>query len=102
MSNNTQEHIIGGNNYVNIKKSNHIKLYEQFRVFSQEGPIDMDVEITADFATIPEQYHEIFLNVLTAKYMNKVSYGDNPFSQCKPMIRRKWWQFWKSKYITLE
>ena len=47
----------------------------------------------------PEKYHEIFLNVLTSKYLGKVSFGDNPFSECKPMIRRKWWQFWKPKYI---
>jgi hypothetical protein len=48
---------------------------------------------------IPEKYHEVALNILTAKYLNKVSFGDNPFSECKPIVKRKWWEFWKSKYI---
>jgi hypothetical protein len=89
-----------GSKYVNIKSSSIVKLNEEFTVYSEEGPFTLDVEITADFNNIPERYHEVFLNVLTSKYMNKVSFGDNPFSECRPVIRRKWWQFWKSKYIT--
>ena len=37
------------------------------------------------------------MNVLTSKYINKVSYGENPFSQCKPLPKKKWYQFWKPK-----
>jgi hypothetical protein len=33
--------------------------------------------------------------MLTSKYINKVSFGDNPFSECKPLSKRKWYQFWK-------
>ena len=89
-----------GSKYVNIKSSSIVKLNEEFTVYSEEGPFTLDVEITADFNNIPERYHEVFLNVLTSKYMNKVSFGDNPVPECRPVIRRKWWQFWKSKYIT--
>jgi type I restriction-modification system DNA methylase subunit len=45
---------------------------------------------------IPEKYHEVFLNIMTAKYSNKVSFGDNPFSQCLPTPKKRWFQFWKS------
>ena len=38
-------------------------------------------------------------NVLSSKYLNKASFGDNPFSECKPIVKRKWWEFWKSKYV---
>lgn len=89
-----------GSGYIKVKSSSIVKLNEEFNVFTQDGPIALDVEITADFNTIPEKYHEVFLNVLTSKYLNKVSFGDNPFSECKPMVERKWWQFWKSKYFT--
>ncbi len=89
-----------GSKYINIKSSSIVKLNEEFTVYSEEGPFTLDVEITADFNNIPERYHEVFLNVLTSKYMNKVSFGDNPFSECRPVVKRKWWQFWKSKYIT--
>jgi hypothetical protein len=57
--------------------------------------------VVADFATIDPKYHEIFFNVLSSKYLNKASFGDNPFSECKPIIKRKWWEFWKSKYVQL-
>jgi PAS domain S-box-containing protein len=70
-------------------------------IFSEDGPISFTVDIVADFAKIDKKYHEICFNLLSSKYLNKVSFGDNPFSECKPIIKRKWWQFWKSKYIQL-
>ena len=88
-----------GNSYINIKTSTTVKLNEEFIVYTDDGPITLKVDINADFIDLPEKYHEIFLNILTAKYMNKVSFGDNNFSQCKPVIKRKWFQFWKSKYF---
>lgn len=88
-----------GNDYINVKASSIVKLQEHFTVFTQEGPVELSVEIKADLADVPKKYHEIFLNVLTSKYINKVSYGNNPFSQCKPIIKRKWWEFWKPKFI---
>jgi hypothetical protein len=57
------------------------------------------VNIKSDFADIDSKYHEIALNVLTSKYANKASFGDNPFSLCKPIKKRRWYQFWKSKYF---
>ena len=86
-----------GNDYVNVKASSIVTLHEHFTVFTQEGPVDLKVDIKADFADIPKKYHEVFMNVLTAKYINKVSFGENPFSECRPVIKRKWYQFWKLK-----
>lgn len=88
-----------GNDYINVKTSSLVRLKEHFIVYTEDGPIDLHVDISADFATIPAKYHEIFVNTLSAKYLNKVSYGDNPFSQCKPVKKRSWWQFWKPKYV---
>jgi hypothetical protein len=94
---NNSEYHIGSLNRVNVKTSTVVKLNEYFTVYTEEGTFDLTAEITADFANIPEQYHEVFLNILTSKYLNKVSFGDNPFSECKPVVKRKWWQFWKFK-----
>ena len=88
--------------YVNVKTSTVVKLTEEFVVHTEEGPYSLTTDITADFGTIPEKYHEVFLNVITSKYLNKVSFGQNPFSECKPVIKRKWYQFWKSKYFTIQ
>jgi hypothetical protein len=86
-----------GNDYVNVKASSIVTLHEHFTVFTEEGPVDLKVDIKADFVDIPKKYHEVFMNVLTAKYINKVSFGENPFSECRPVIKRKWYKFWKNK-----
>lgn len=88
-----------GVDYINVKTPTIVNLQEDFFVFTEDGPIHLPVTITADFQEIPEKYHEVFLNVLTSKYLNKVSFQDNPFSKCKPLTKRKWWEFWKSKFF---
>ncbi len=89
-----------GGEWIDIKTSTVVKLQETLIVQHNNGPIVLKVDITADFNTIPQDYHEIFLNVLSSKYLGKVNFGDNPFSQCRPVQKRKWYQFWKSKYFT--
>ena len=86
-----------GNNYLNIQTSKNVELSEVVRVLTENGSYDLEVKIVANFENIPEQYHEVFLNVLTAKYYGKVSFGDNTFSQCLPPRKKKWYQFWKQK-----
>jgi hypothetical protein len=90
---------IGNGSYLNLKTSSVVKLQEQFIVYTEDGPISIVVDVSADFAKIDVKYHEIFFNVLSSKYLNKVAYGDNPFSECKPIVKRKWWQFWRVKYV---
>ena len=86
----------GVEKYYNVKTSTVVKLQESFVVHTETGAQTLTVDILADFETIPVQYHEIFLNVLTSKYLHKVSFGDNPFSNCMPLKHKRWWQFWKS------
>jgi hypothetical protein len=95
----SQDFHIGNGNYINLQTSSLVKLQEQFIVYTEDGPVTLNVEVAADFATIDKKYHEIFFNVISSKYLNKVAFGDNPFSECKPIVPRKWWQFWKSKYV---
>jgi hypothetical protein len=57
--------------------------------------IDLNVKIQVDLSHVDEKYHEIFVNMLTSKYLDVASFGDNPFSQCEPMNKKHWWQFWK-------
>lgn len=95
-----QEFHIGQGNFINVKTSTQVKLTEQFIVYTEDGPVTLNVDVCADFAELDKKYHEIFYNVLTSKYMNKVSFGENPFSLCMPVVKRKWWQFWRSKYFT--
>ena len=87
-----------GNSYLNIQTSKNVELNETLSLMTEEGVCDLEVKIIANFETIPEKYHEVFLNILTAKYYSKVSFGNNPFSQCLPPKKKKWYQFWKQKY----
>ena len=66
-------------------------------VVNGKRSISLDMKVQADFDTIPEEYHEIFLNMMMSKYCKTVSFGDNPFSQCLPEPKRRWWQIWKTK-----
>lgn len=90
-----------GNDWLSIKSSTIVRVNETIWVQHNNGPLHLKVDISADFGTIPKEYHEIFLNIMSARYVGKVNFGDNPFSQCRPVQKRKWWQFWKSKYFTI-
>ena len=97
MKNKSEIHL-GFGSHLNVQTSQLVSINESLvlvTVNGTEGPIELNVKIEADFNTIPEKYHEVFLNIMTAKYNNKVSFGDNPFSQCLPTPKKQWFQFWK-------
>jgi hypothetical protein len=83
-----------GSNLI-VTTARNVTMREHLTVVFEGKAITLDVKIEADFDSIPEAYHEIFLNVMTSKYYSKVSFGDNPFSQCVPVKTRRWWQLWK-------
>ncbi len=80
-----------------VTSSTVVRMNEYFTLQTETGAVDLKVDISADFKDIPQEYHEIMINMLTSKYLNKVSFGHNPFSKCNPPKTRKWYQFWKSK-----
>jgi len=86
---------LGGGNNLNMKSSQLVTLNQTLTLVTPTGGAhQLSVKIEADFDTIPAEYHEVFLNMLSAKYLSTVSYGDNPFSQCLPAPTKRWWQFW--------
>ena len=88
---------LGGGANINVKAAKVVTLHNNLKLITiGDGAISLDVKIEADFDSIPEKYHEVFLNMLSAKYLDTVSFGDNPFSMCVPPPKKKWWQFWKT------
>ncbi len=83
-----------GSNYL-VKSSKLVTMYDSLTVMNEGKTISLDIKIEADFDTIPEEYQEVFLNMMTAKYYGRASFGDNPFSQCQPVPKRKWYQLWR-------
>jgi hypothetical protein len=88
---------LGGGTNINVRKASIVSVYNSLKLITpNDSAITLDIKIEADFDTIPEKYHEVFLNMISAKYIDSVSFGDNPFSQCIPQPKKKWYQFWKA------
>ena len=102
MKNKDTEINLGSGNNMEMKSSRLVTTYQVLYLTTPEdGTIPMTVKIEADFDTIPKEYQEVFMNMISVKYLNRVSFGDNPFSQCLPAPKRRWWQIWKSKTIEI-
>ena len=96
MKNKETEIYLGSGNNLEMRSSRLVKTYQTLYLITEDkGTLSLNVEISADFDSIPEEYEEVFLIMMSAKYLGRVSFGDNPFSQCQPTPKRKWWQFWK-------
>jgi len=98
MSKKETEINLGGGNNIEIKTSQLVSINDTLTLIHPEyGALVLSPKIEADFNTVPKDTHEVFLNIMAAKYLGRVSFGDNPFSQCVPAPKRKWYQFWKKK-----
>ena len=87
---------LGGGCNINIRTASIVSVPHSLTLITPEdGVINLDIKIEADFDTIPKKYHEVFLNMVSSKYIDSVSFGDNPFSQCLPPKKKKWYEFWK-------
>jgi hypothetical protein len=95
MEKNNNEIYLGGG-HLNIQSASYVQTYNSLQLITpDDGSIELNVEIKADFSKIPEKYHEVFLNMFSSRYIGTTSFGDNPFSICKPPLKKKWYQFWK-------
>ena len=93
-----EEIFLGNGSNLTIQTSKNVELRNtlELKVWGDEHEsITLDVKITADFDSIPEKYHEVFLNMMTSKYYGRTSFGDNPFIKCLPPKKKRWYQFWK-------
>jgi hypothetical protein len=84
-----------------IKTSYIVELHEQLSLrTSIADEINLDVTIIADFKNIPEEYHETFIHIMSARYGGVVK----AYSNAKPFdlpisVSPKWWEFWKKLKI---
>jgi len=93
----SKEIFLGMGANLNVETAQLVTVYDTVSLHTLNNDwIQLNVKIEADLSTVPEKYHEVFLNILSAKYVGKVSFGENPFSQCVPEPKKRWWQFWKA------
>jgi hypothetical protein len=102
MSKNETEINLGSGNNMVMKSSQLVKTNQTLYLTTEDkGTLALSIDIIADFDSIPEEYQEVFLNMMAARYLGRVSFGDNPFSQCLPIPKRRWWQIWKPKNLDI-
>jgi hypothetical protein len=90
----SHNHYIGNGNNITLHTTKMVQVSNTLTLKDADVWVELDVNISADLSTIPEKYHEVFSNMITSRYLGRVSYSDNPFSQCH-MPPKKWYQFWK-------
>jgi hypothetical protein len=78
-SNDEKTELALGSSYLLMQASCVVKLKELFTIYTEQGEVSLEVDVTADMVQIPEEYREIFLNMLTTKYLNKVTFTHNIF-----------------------
>jgi len=89
-----EQHLGSGNN-TTFETAKLYTINNTIIVKDKGDYIDLNVKIQVDLNQVDDKYHEIFVNMLTSKYLDVASFGDNPFSQCEPVVKKHWWQFWK-------
>ena len=73
MKENKSEIYLGGGNNLVMSTSKLVTCHEILTlVTAGDGAIQLEIKIQADFDTVPEEYHEVFLNMLSSKYMKAV------------------------------
>jgi hypothetical protein len=90
-----QEILIGYGTHLNVQTAQLVTLLDTLTVIDGNTALELNIKIEADFNTIPEKYHEIFFNVMSSRYYGKTSFSSNPFSECIPAPKKRWWQIWK-------
>ena len=90
---------IGDGSHLTMKSSTIVKMDDHLKLMIGDGKsISLDVEIKADFETLPKEYHQLFCQMMMVRYGGVVNVWDNTQPFAKPEVsKRKWYQFWKSK-----
>lgn len=91
-----RELYIGDTNHLTMKTSYTVTMTDKISIHKGgKKPAELDIKITADFEKVPKEYHNTFIQMLSARYGGTVNVYDNtePFAvTAKP---KKWWQLWK-------
>jgi len=89
------ELILGSGNILNIVSSKLVTTTDHLVLFGPGGAThELNIRIEADLSKIPDEYHQAFLNMFSAKYLGRVTYVEDALSEHENP-KRKWYEFWK-------
>ena len=63
-----EEILVGYGSHLNVHTAQLVTLQDTLTVMDGNKAIELNISIEADFNSIPEKYHEIFFNVLSASF----------------------------------
>jgi hypothetical protein len=87
---------LGNGQHLTVKSSYLVEMRDQLKLLRNDDSITLNVKITANFENLPDEYHQIFLQMMSARYGGTINCYSNitPFQIPKPH-EKKWFQFWK-------
>lgn len=92
------EIIVNNGQVLSIRTSYIVEMHETLSVTIEGGDtINLDMRVSADFKGIPEEYHEMFIHMMSARYGGRVNLSadkKSPFDVEMPPPS-KWWEIWK-------
>ena len=89
---------IGNGQHLLVKSSTIVEMHDRLKLMAGDSnQITLDIEIKADFGTIPSEYYQLFMQMMSVRYGGIVNIWDNTLPFAKPDIKKKrWYQFWKN------
>jgi len=88
---------IGDGNTLVVKSSYVVELNDELKLLtSDHSSVNLNVKISANFEKVPDEYHQVFLQMMSARYGGSINCYDNitPFEIPKPK-KKKWYQIFK-------
>lgn len=89
--------LLGDTNHLKVKTTYTVEMYDKLNLTRPgKPPVSLDITIVANFESIPEEYHNTFIQMLSVRYGGTVNCYENiePFAIIKKQ-KRKWWQILK-------
>jgi hypothetical protein len=91
-----QELFIGDTNHLVMKTSYTVTMTDKISIHKGgKRPVELDIKITADFEKVPSEYHNTFIQMLSARYGGTVNVYDNTEPFATKSNKKKWYQIWK-------
>jgi hypothetical protein len=88
---------IGDGNTLVVKSSYVVEMKDELKLLtSDHSSVNLVVKLTANFENVPDEYHQVFVQIMSARYGGSINCYNNitPFEVPKPK-KKKWYQIFK-------
>lgn len=91
-----QELHIGDTNHLVMKTSLTVTMTDKISIHREgKRPAELNIKIIADFEKVPTEYHNTFIQMLSARYGGTVNVYNNTEPFAFKEKKKKWYQLFK-------